>query len=172
MLASLLPAISCYASSRDSTPILRKGQPTTPPSVLPLRASFEWASSPGPPPRGCQAPQTVQFLDDDSRLHMTLPASKTDPFRVGITITIAAASDAACPVKSLRHLFDRYPRSHHRRRFRFHSHQGHRPASRHLARAGCIRKLFRTLLSEGCRNLGPLHWRPGRRSTATGPLEI
>jgi hypothetical protein len=53
--------------------------------------------------------RSVQFLDDDSRLYLTLPASKTDPFRMGITITIAAASDAACPVKSLRHLFDRYP---------------------------------------------------------------
>ncbi|KAA8892686.1 hypothetical protein FN846DRAFT_915027 [Sphaerosporella brunnea] len=33
---------------------------------------------------------------------------KTDPFQVGITITIAAGSDAACPVKSLRHLFKKY----------------------------------------------------------------
>jgi hypothetical protein len=41
--------------------------------------------------------RSVQFLDDDSRLYLTLPASKTDPFRMGITITIAAASDAACP---------------------------------------------------------------------------
>jgi integrase len=53
--------------------------------------------------------RSVQFLDDDSRLYLTLPASKTDPFRMGITITIAAASDAACPVKSLRHLFEKYP---------------------------------------------------------------
>jgi hypothetical protein len=53
--------------------------------------------------------RSVQFLDADSRLYLTLPASRTDPFRMGITITIAAASDAACPVKSLRHLFQRYP---------------------------------------------------------------
>jgi integrase len=51
----------------------------------------------------------VQFLDDDSRLYLTLPASKTDPFRLGITITIAAASDPACRVKSLRYLFEKYP---------------------------------------------------------------
>jgi hypothetical protein len=53
--------------------------------------------------------RSVKFLDDDFRLYLTLPASKTDHFRMGITITIAGASDAACPVKSLRHLLDRYP---------------------------------------------------------------
>jgi integrase len=54
--------------------------------------------------------RSVQFAEDDSRVFLTLPASKTDPFRIGITITIAAAPDAACPVKSLRHLFERHPR--------------------------------------------------------------
>jgi hypothetical protein len=53
--------------------------------------------------------RSVHSLDDDSRLYLTLPASKTYPFRMGITITIAAASDVACPVRSLRHLFQRYP---------------------------------------------------------------
>jgi hypothetical protein len=52
--------------------------------------------------------RSVQF-HDDSRLYLTLPASKTDPFRMGITIIIAAAPDAACPVKSLRHLFEKAP---------------------------------------------------------------
>jgi integrase len=53
--------------------------------------------------------RSVQFAEDDSRAYLTLPASKTDPFRIGITITIAAAPDAACPVKSLRHLFEKHP---------------------------------------------------------------
>jgi hypothetical protein len=58
--------------------------------------------------------RSVQFLDDeDSRLHLTLPASKTDPFRTGITITIAAASAAACPLKSLRRLFEQHPLPNH-----------------------------------------------------------
>ena len=38
-------------------------------------------------------------------LELTLPVSKTDPFRRGITLTVAAAGDQACAVRSLRHLF-------------------------------------------------------------------
>ena len=38
------------------------------------------------------------------RLLLTLPASKTDPFRRGITLTIAAAGDGACAVEALHHL--------------------------------------------------------------------
>ena len=37
-------------------------------------------------------------------LELTLPASKTDPFRHGIQLTIAATKDTACPVKAMRHL--------------------------------------------------------------------
>ena len=35
-------------------------------------------------------------------LLLTLPASKIDPFRQGITLTIAAAGDTACAVTTLR----------------------------------------------------------------------
>ena len=38
-------------------------------------------------------------------LELTLPASKTDPFRRGTTLTVAAAGDDACPVRAIRHLF-------------------------------------------------------------------
>ena len=38
-------------------------------------------------------------------LELTLPASKTDPFRRGTTLTVAASGDDACPVRALRHLF-------------------------------------------------------------------
>ena len=41
----------------------------------------------------------------EEHLELTLPASKTDPFRQGITLTIAASNDAACAVKALRYLF-------------------------------------------------------------------
>lgn len=37
-------------------------------------------------------------------LELTLPASKTDPFRRGITLNIAASGDAAGPVQALRRL--------------------------------------------------------------------
>lgn len=42
-------------------------------------------------------------------LELTLPASKTDPFRHGITLTVAATNDRACPVQALRHLFREWP---------------------------------------------------------------
>ena len=42
-------------------------------------------------------------------LELSLPASKTDPFRQGVTILIAGASDKACPVATLRFLFSRFP---------------------------------------------------------------
>ena len=38
-------------------------------------------------------------------LELTLPASKTDPFRRGITLSVAASGDDACPVQALRRLF-------------------------------------------------------------------
>lgn len=41
----------------------------------------------------------------ENHLELTLPASKADPFRRGITLTIAASGDRACAVKALRHLF-------------------------------------------------------------------
>ena len=41
----------------------------------------------------------------DNYLELRLPASKTDPFRRGITLTVAASGDDACPVRALRRLF-------------------------------------------------------------------
>ena len=43
------------------------------------------------------------------RLFFTLPASKADPFRRGITITVAAADDQACAVSAVHLLFTRWP---------------------------------------------------------------
>ena len=47
--------------------------------------------------------RSVRLFED--HLELTLPASKTDPFRRDITLTIAASGDVACPVQVLRHLF-------------------------------------------------------------------
>ena len=41
----------------------------------------------------------------DGHLELRLPASKTDPFRRRITLTVIASGDDACPVRALRHLF-------------------------------------------------------------------
>ena len=43
--------------------------------------------------------------------HITLPASKTDPFRQGVTLTIAATGDEACAVSALQRLFHDWPAS-------------------------------------------------------------
>ena len=50
-------------------------------------------------------------LLSDDRLQLSLPASKTDPFRQGVTLTIAATGDEACAVTALKHLFARFPAS-------------------------------------------------------------
>lgn len=48
-------------------------------------------------------------LLSEDRLQLSLPASKTDPFRQGVTLTIAATGDNACAVAALKHLFSRFP---------------------------------------------------------------
>lgn len=41
-------------------------------------------------------------------LQLVLPASKTDPFRQGVTITVAATDAPACAVKSVRQLMEKF----------------------------------------------------------------
>ena len=54
---------------------------------------------------------SVSLLED--RLFFILPASKTDPFCRGVTLTISAATDDACAVKSLRNLFEQFPKAYY-----------------------------------------------------------
>ena len=49
----------------------------------------------------------------DDRLFLVIPSCKTDPFRRGVTLTISAASDEACAIKSLNNLFTRFPKANH-----------------------------------------------------------
>lgn len=44
------------------------------------------------------------MADDESYIQLTLPASKTDPFRKGITCTMAASSDIGYPVQAMKRL--------------------------------------------------------------------
>ena len=53
--------------------------------------------------------RSVSFHDD--YIELSLPASKTDPFRQGVTLTIAATGDEACAVTALRRLFHDWPAS-------------------------------------------------------------
>lgn len=50
-------------------------------------------------------------MDAATHLTLTLPASKTDPFRKGVTVYIAAApGQPSCPVAAMQKLFQNYPR--------------------------------------------------------------
>ena len=42
-------------------------------------------------------------------LKLSLPASKMDPFKQGVTLLVARANDSACTVRPLQHLFRRAP---------------------------------------------------------------
>jgi hypothetical protein len=46
--------------------------------------------------------RSVEILSD--RLLLTIPTSKTDPFRHGVTLTISPASDRACPLAAIQNL--------------------------------------------------------------------
>ena len=41
---------------------------------------------------------SIRMREGGRYMEVTLPASKTDPFRKGITLTISASEDDACPV--------------------------------------------------------------------------
>lgn len=53
--------------------------------------------------------RSITFQDD--HITLSLPSSKTDPFRRGVTLTIAEVDDSACAVASLRHLYKYFPES-------------------------------------------------------------
>lgn len=48
------------------------------------------------------------IIFENDRLHAQLPASKTDPFWQEVKLTIAAAEDDACALKSLRRLYTKF----------------------------------------------------------------
>ena len=47
---------------------------------------------------------SIRISESGSYMELTLPSSKTDPFRKGITLTIAASHDSACAVQAMREL--------------------------------------------------------------------
>jgi len=48
----------------------------------------------------------VRFVNDRQAIDLTLPASKTDPFRHGVQLIIAASHDEACTVLAMKQLMD------------------------------------------------------------------
>lgn len=47
--------------------------------------------------------RSITFHDD--HITLSLPSSKTEPFRQRVTLTIAEVDDSACAVASLQHLY-------------------------------------------------------------------
>jgi len=47
---------------------------------------------------------SIRLIADGAHLELSLPASKTDPFRHRIKLTIAASQDAGCPVMAMKNL--------------------------------------------------------------------
>ena len=58
------------------------------------------------------ARQHVQFHPENSSVTLTLPSSKTDPFRTGVQIHLSSSRSPLCPVTALRHLFMQFPSPH------------------------------------------------------------
>jgi hypothetical protein len=53
---------------------------------------------------------SIRFTSDGNAL-LHLPTSKTDQFRQGSTIPLAASYDTTCPVTALKTLYHRYPKN-------------------------------------------------------------
>ena len=49
----------------------------------------------------------IRFIKNSKHMELTLPASKTDPFRQGIELIIAGSHDNACPVRAMKQLIVR-----------------------------------------------------------------
>ena len=47
---------------------------------------------------------SINWVEGGAHMELTLPASKTDPFRHGIQLLIAASNDAGCPVAAMKRL--------------------------------------------------------------------
>jgi hypothetical protein len=59
----------------------------------------------------CDAIQVFPDFENTTYITLTLPGSKTDPFRKGVTLTIAAAPGlASCPVAAVKRLYTEFPR--------------------------------------------------------------
>ena len=64
--------------------------------------SYEYTS---PSTQSFHQATTLQFQDinvNDSSIHLTVKASKTDPFREGVTLLIASTGTSLCPLPALK----------------------------------------------------------------------
>jgi len=50
--------------------------------------------------------RSIRLIQHDEHIKLTLPASKTHPFRQGIQLIIAGSHDEACPVRAIKQLLE------------------------------------------------------------------
>ena len=73
---------------------------------------------------------SIRLSNDRTYMELTLPSSKTDPFRKGIKLTIAASNDQGCPVASMKNLLALDTHWHHLSPLFCIGHQEHLPFTR------------------------------------------
>lgn len=49
---------------------------------------------------------SIRFIARNQDMELTLPASKTDPFRKGIKLILASTGDKGCPVRAMKRLME------------------------------------------------------------------
>ena len=74
---------------------LRVGEFTYKPSDLEMGVAFQ---------KWFLTKSSIRLIGGGAHLELTLPASKTDPFRHGIQLVIAGSNDAGCPVTAMKQL--------------------------------------------------------------------
>jgi hypothetical protein len=87
----------------------------------------------------------IQF--NSNSVMLTLPASKTDPYRKGVIIPLASSSSPLCPVTALRNLYSLYPRPASQPLFS-------RPFGQPFTKQFMISKIRELLLRAGIPTLG------------------
>ena len=88
----------------------------------------------------------VVFHSNDS-ITLTLPASKTDPYRKGVIIQLASSPSPLCPVTALNRLYNLYPRSPTQPLFA-------RPHGQPFTKQFIVTKIRELLLQAGVSTLG------------------
>ena len=73
---------------------------------------------------------SIRLSNDRTYMELTLPSSKTDSFRKGINLTIAASNDQGCPVASMKNLLALDTHWHHLSPLFCIGHQEHLPFTR------------------------------------------
>ena len=86
-------------------------------------------------------------FNSNNSITLTLPVSKMDPYRTGVTIQLASSPSPLCPVAALKHLYRSFPRSPTRPLFA-------RPYGQPFTKQFIVTKIRELLLQAGISTLG------------------